>query len=100
MLDIETQEALDQALTTGAATYSISENRRALVLSVEKGDALIPLLDQIFGYADLDFIPNMHRSSQTAVPVLTIAKYAVVPKIERKEVGIHQTYEFTYSERK
>ncbi|MFB1489316.1 MULTISPECIES: hypothetical protein [unclassified Thiocapsa] len=100
MLDLDTQEALDKALTTGAATYSISENRRALVLAVEQGDAFIPLLDQIFGSADLDFIQNKHRSSQTAVPVLTIAKYAVGPKIERKEVGIHQTYEFMYSERK
>ena len=65
-----------------------------------KEDPLIPLLDQIFGDADLAFIPNTPKTSQTAVPVLRIGEYAVAPKIERKEVGNQQTYEFEYSERK
>jgi len=35
MLDRTAQEAIDKALSTGTATYSISKSRRALILSAK-----------------------------------------------------------------
>lgn len=99
MLDDEAQTALDEALATGDATYEISKGRHALILTVKNGNRLIPLMDQIFGYADLDLIPNVHRNSDNAVPVLMIGKYVTSPKFERNEVEGYHKYELTYSER-
>lgn len=97
MLDEEIQIALDEALSTGAATYEISKGRNALILNVKTGNRLIPLMDRIFGYADLDFDPNASRNPSNAVPILKIDKYTVAPKIERKVIGEYHEYELMYS---
>jgi hypothetical protein len=99
MLDDDAQTALDEALTTGAATYKISKGRDALILSVKDGHPLIPLMDQIFGFAGLDLVHNAQRSAGNAVPVLTIEEYAVTPKFRRQEIDGYHVYELIYSRR-
>jgi hypothetical protein len=99
MFENGAQAALDEALSTGAATYEISHRRNALVLSVRKGHRLIPFMDKLFGISDLDFVPDVHRNATNAVPVLTIGEYAVAPKFERREIEGYQIYELMYSKR-
>jgi hypothetical protein len=99
MFENEAQSALDEALSTGAATYEISTRRRALILTVKEGNPLIPIMDRWFGFADLDLVPKVHRHTGNAVPVLNIDKYAVAPKIERRESQGRYMYELMYSER-
>ena len=97
MIDDEAQTALDDALATGAATYEISKGRQALILTVKRGHRLIPLMDQLFSFADLDLCPGARRSVDNAVPVLTIGEYAVAPKFERRELAESYVYELSYT---
>jgi len=97
MFDQEIQSALDEALSTGEATYKISKGRNALMLTVKNGNRLIPLMDKIFGFSDLDFIPTAFRNSSNAVPILKIDEYTVAPKIERRVIDDYHEYELMYS---
>lgn len=97
MFDDEAQFALDEALKSGDATYDIVPRRQALVLKVKNGSDLIPIIDRIFDYSNLDFNANFQRNPSNAVPALTIGEYVVTPKYERKEGTEYHEYELIYA---
>jgi hypothetical protein len=92
----QAQAALDGALSSGAAEYEISKSRKALLLKVMNGHPLIPLMDRFFDISDLHFAPGVHKDPGNAVSALSIGKYAVVPKVQRKEINGYHVYELTY----
>ena len=92
------EDLIKEALEERQVEFEISEQRRALVLSVPNNSKLVDLLDQVFNLGMASLIPLEKRGKVEPTPSFRIDRYTVLPTPrEKRTANGRYLYDFIYT---
>lgn len=93
------EHLLKNALESKNVDFEISEQRKALVLSVPTNNSeLIGLLDQVFNLGMASLVPLDRRGKVEPTPIFRIDRYTVSPTPrEKRTKNGRYLYDFIYT---